>query len=450
MGSDEFKKAYRERVDMLLATVLSPENVKRHIRARRKEIADAVSVECRRIETRHSRARWESAVEALEHFAEGRPAQMRAITDRFLARRMDETTDSRPWLGVAPNGSLRLVDRDDEGRPIEVLQAPAEDATQGRVAWRARSVTLAAGAPSPASGRIVWFPSASGERENLVYRSRSGHLELLERGSGESLWTRDAITERLGLVRAGCDPVALTAKTTGASHIVYRDDDGTIHELWRKSDAWTHQALRLSPKAAGGVDLYEWDNTIHSVYRGASGLVEEVYLSDQSARGGRRRWRNYPVGKRTGGSKPLHDPVGAAWGPKTTQLIVYGDRFGRLFAFEHDGGWSGYSLPGPRATPRRRLSLSVKPALSWCVPASRGIVTCRRGEDIQVVVWDGGAVEARAVECTPGTPTPIGDVDAIATEAGFVIAYRGADGGLHTLHSSDGKTWAHEAVTSAK
>ena len=141
--------------------------------------------------------------------------------------------------------------------------------------------------------------------------------------TGSALWAsnREAVAKRANdlitsgkalrrwqaIPRAGC-PLGDT------QHVVYRGDDGHLHELyWESAGGWSHNDLT---NASGGASAVAGDpagyvlgDTQHVVYRGADGHLHELYW--ESAGG----WSHNDLTNASGGAPAVAgDPAGYVLG----------------------------------------------------------------------------------------------------------------------------------------
>jgi hypothetical protein len=98
-------------------------------------------------------------------------------------------------------------------------------------------------------------------------------------------WQHNDLTAATSASGAAGDPAGYTWSVDGTEHVVYRGNDGHIHELWLSlnSGGWQHNDLTAATSAssaAGDPAGYTWsvDGTEHVVYRGNDGHIHELWF----------------------------------------------------------------------------------------------------------------------------------------------------------------------------
>jgi hypothetical protein len=95
-------------------------------------------------------------------------------------------------------------------------------------------------------------------------------------------WHRNDLTAPTGAPTAAGDPAGYVFDAQGTQHVVYRDANGHINELWWDANGWHVGDLTAAtgaPTAAGDPAGYVCDaqGTQHVVYRDANGHINELW-----------------------------------------------------------------------------------------------------------------------------------------------------------------------------
>jgi hypothetical protein len=96
------------------------------------------------------------------------------------------------------------------------------------------------------------------------------------------IWHTDDITASTSAPAAAGDPSGYMFDAQGSQHVVYRSQDGHIHELWWQNGAWNTDDITAStsaPAAAGDPSGYMFDaqGSQHVVYRSQDGHIHELW-----------------------------------------------------------------------------------------------------------------------------------------------------------------------------
>ena len=171
--------------------------------------------------------------------------------------------------------------------------------------WRHADLTQRTGAPpqNNAFPVITGYEWEAGGTKQVVYRPADGHIHELFVAVGGS-WSHADLTQITGAPRPEPDTAfaGYEWKAGGSKQVVYRTEDGHIHELfvvvggsWRHADltqiAGAPPASTNSPIITG----YEWEagGTKQVVYLTADGHIHELFV----AVGG--SWRHADLTQRT-------------------------------------------------------------------------------------------------------------------------------------------------------
>ncbi len=186
---------------------------------------------------------------------------------------------------------------------------------------------LAIGAPSA----YVW---AANQTQHVVYRSEDGQIhELWYRA--DLGWQYNNLSQVAGAPVAASDPIAYVWVEDVTQHVVYRGTDNHIYELWKGLLGWQFKDLTKETNAAlatGTPQAYVWvgDKSQHVIYRGEDGQIHELWFKRPSG------WNRKAIGAEAGGVPALGDPFGLARNEAGQQHVFYRGTDGRI----HELWWS--------------------------------------------------------------------------------------------------------------
>jgi hypothetical protein len=189
--------------------------------------------------------------------------------------------------------------------------------------WRHVDLTKASGAPpsaapagSPASGYVVPLQST----HHVVYAGQDRHVHQLSCSGG--VWRHDDVSRASGAPPAsdigGVAPTGFAAPR-GAHHVVFPGVDGHVHELQRLvTGRWMHTDLtaasgapvKASPQGSP-VGHVLVGGSIHVVYRGEDGLVHDLCFDPAG-------WQYDPLAFGAPGAMRDSSPAGYAWPGSST------------------------------------------------------------------------------------------------------------------------------------
>ena len=184
--------------------------------------------------------------------------------------------------------TARIVYRDGGGRVRESFQILVS------ANWGRGDLTELAGAP-PAAGDPFGYVSdfgPLGPQARVVYRGEDGHVHELWLSANPWQWAHGDLTELAGAPPAAGDPFGYVSDfgpLGPQARVVYRGEDGHVHELWLSANPWQWAhgdltELAGAPPAAGDPFGYVSDfgplgPQARVVYRGEDGHVHELWLS---------------------------------------------------------------------------------------------------------------------------------------------------------------------------
>jgi hypothetical protein len=156
--------------------------------------------------------------------------------------------------------------------------------------WSHADLTQMTGAPQPefASGFASYQWEAGGSKQ-VAYITADGHIHELFVSVGGS-WSHADLTEMTGAPRPQPDTAfaGYEWKAGGTKQVIYRTEDGHIHELFvAVQDSWDHADLTLTtdaPPASTNAPIiagYEWGagNTKQVVFLTPNGHIHELFVS---------------------------------------------------------------------------------------------------------------------------------------------------------------------------
>jgi hypothetical protein len=255
------------------------------------------------------------------------------------------------------NKTQHVVYRSAEGDIIELYSKYGE--TNG---WKVRDLAKEAGAPKAAGSPDAFYWRGT-QSQHIVYRGADDNVhELFLEPNGK--WSHSNLTEGNKAPKAAGDPAAYVEEKNTTEHVVYRTAEGDLIQLYAKyrgTDGWHHEDLTKqanAARAAGDPCGYRLREsairgivTQHVVYRGDDGHVHELFLG-----GAENKWTHNDVSKAAGNTpKAAGDPAGYVFEANRTQHIVFEMDDGGIYELYNvpDGanrGWHGNRLT--TASPR--------------------------------------------------------------------------------------------------
>jgi hypothetical protein len=318
---------------------------------------------------------------------------------------------------------------------------------------RGEDCTRTTESADPIADRIgypVGYTWSVDDTQHLVYRDDEGGLHELWFKRGRGWMLSEDLRDTASDHRAVGDPTGYTWDVDDTQHVVFRDDSGGLHELWfKRGRGWMEGGLNSaqSVDAVGDPCGYTWDvdDTQHVVYLGDDEHVHELWFT----RG--QGWRHNNLTAATNAPAPLSDPVGYTWDVDNTQHVVYTGTDGHIHElwFTRGQGWRHNDLT--HATNATR-AIGTPTGYTWDVDDTQHVVY--RGEDGRLYeLW-----------FTQGPGWRLGDgvtntapVRAVGDPVGYTwdvdntqhIVYRGEDGQLHELWFKRGQGWMEGGVADA-
>ena len=165
----------------------------------------------------------------------------------------------------------------------------------------------------------IWKNNKS---QHVVFRGQDGQLHELYFTRANS-WVCSSLTARTNAPLAVGNPSGHTYNVYNSQHIMYRTQDGHIHEMYyAPGGGWKHSDLTVRSNAvpaAGDPTSFEYlaDNTNHVVYRGVDGHIHEIFFR----RG--EEWHHASLTARVNAPQAAGDPVGYTFDLYNSQHIMY-------------------------------------------------------------------------------------------------------------------------------
>ncbi len=199
--------------------------------------------------------------------------------------------------------------------------------------WHHSAIGQEAKAPK-AAGDPAAFAWEWDKSQHVIYRGVDNQIHELWFKHGliqSGKWEHSAIGQKAKAPIADSDPSAFAWEKDKTQHVVYRGPDNQIHELWLQHGhiqygEWQYNPIgqrASAPRAAGNPFGYTWeyDGTVHVVFRGADNWVYELWLRHGMVFTG--EWACNPIAESCGAPQASSDPVGYAWEADDTQHVIY-------------------------------------------------------------------------------------------------------------------------------
>ncbi len=256
------------------------------------------------------------------------------------------------------NKTQHVIFRTGDGDVIELFSKYGENA-----GWKMRDLTKEAKAPK-ATGDPDAFYWPGTKSQHVLYRGQDDNVyELFMEPNGT--WQHNDLTTAAHAPKAAGDPCAYLEDKNSTEHVCYRTAEGDVIQLFAKykaTDGWHMQDATKeanAPKAAGDPSGYRLREsgfrgivTQHVVYRGQDGGIHELFLG-----GAENKWTHSDLSKMTNAPKATGDPAGYVFDANRTQHVVFQIEDGNIFELYNvpDGnqrGWHGNELKvGGQRTP---------------------------------------------------------------------------------------------------
>jgi hypothetical protein len=285
----------------------------------------------------------------------------------------DADEDVKAGWRIEPLYEATAADQKPVGRPFGGLFTPKRGvvyrvadrlwaAVQGVVPGTWDPLQLNAGVlPGAASDPtgVVVTETASGATtvlsRHLFYLGTDGNLHELRSDAAGAHWSHTDLTAATGSPKpaAGANPSAYAFRFGGQTtlHVVYRDQDGTVHELWGPVGSWNHNPIGAPyGKAEGDPTGYvtECYGAQHVVYRGKDNQIHELWWNVTGW------YENVLTQAVSGAPSAGGDPVGYSFERQGTKHVVYRAQDGglrELWWFPYAWHLGQYELAKPYLDP---------------------------------------------------------------------------------------------------
>jgi len=186
-----------------------------------------------------------------------------------------------------------IVYRTEEGALVDLYRRNDKRDAE----WHFNDLTAEAGAPKAAGNPCGYLERAGATgtttTHHVIYRSSDGHVHELYVGDRPGKWSHNDLTAEARGPQAAGDPSAYREQKENVQHVFYRSKEGAVIDLYRSrardADKKWHSndltAEAKAPKAAGHVAAYlesagtvTTTNVQHLVYRNEDGQIHELYL----------------------------------------------------------------------------------------------------------------------------------------------------------------------------
>ncbi|HTP24328.1 MAG TPA: hypothetical protein VMK12_01550, partial [Anaeromyxobacteraceae bacterium] len=188
--------------------------------------------------------------------------------------------------------------------------------------WNFDDLAQQTGAP-PAAGNPRGYVFVAQGTQHVVYRNANGHVQELWSGGG---WKTDDLTGNTGAPPAAGNPRGYVFDAQGTQHVVHRDANGRIQELWWDG-GWHVADLTQQTDAgmaAGNPSGYVFDQqgTQHVMYRDTNRHIQELWWDGA--------WHANDLTTHTRAPLAAGDPSTYMFDRKGTQNVVYRDTNGHI------------------------------------------------------------------------------------------------------------------------
>jgi hypothetical protein len=319
------------------------------------------------------------------------------------------------------------------------------------IEWRATDLTTLLGTSGATGAAAASIFDAQGT-QHVVYRDTQDHVVELW-WDGTTGWHASDLTIASGAPVAAGDPMAYVFDAEGTQHVVFRSADGHIRELWwGQATGWQSTDLTSrseAPVASGDPHGYVLDSegTQHVVYRAADNHVYELWWD--SAGG----WHAHDLTAASGATLADGDPVGYVFKAEATQHVVYRAENGHIqeLWWSRASGWQSVDLTAQTAAPP-----AIGNPRGYVFESQRTQhITYRAADDHVCELWWDRATNWHACDLTHATGGPASAGDPMGyvfeTQATQHIVYRDANSHIQELwwRESDGWQVVDHSVESA-
>jgi len=315
--------------------------------------------------------------------------------------------------------------------------------------WRHANLSAGPGAPI-GTGNPSGYRFDHDRSNHIIYRGQDGHIHDLcfIRGQG---WKHTSLTGSIQAPPAAGNPAGHIYPVFPSQHVEYRGTDGHIHELyWMAAKGWRHASLTAgtqgAPLAAGDPVGYTFaqDESNHVVYRGQDGHIHDLRFTRAEG-----RVHNNLSGS-TGAPTAAGDPTGYIFHVFPSQHVQYRGTDGHIYELYWMAakGWRHANLTA--GTSGAPLAAGDPTAYASTLDDSNHVIY--RGQDGHIhdlcFKRDTGRVHTN-LSATTGSPTAAGDPSGYTFDLfpSQHVVYRGTDGHIHQLYFMKEKGWRRSNLT---
>lgn len=242
---------------------------------------------------------------------------------------MDRASDLAAYL--AEDGStLNVFSRNAEGAILELFRKAGKGDDK---VWHSNDLTAEAKAPKAASGPSAYSTKkrvGKSISHHVLYRSSDNQIHELYR-SADGKWEHNNLSAATKAPKAAGHPAAFFSDDPAVHHVVYRTAEGALIDLSRANEAdakWLFNDLTAdakAPKAAGNPCGYleragtvTTTTTHHVLYRGEDGHIHELWVGDKPG-----KWQHNDLTAEAKGPKAAGDPCAYPEQKDDVQHVFY-------------------------------------------------------------------------------------------------------------------------------
>jgi len=279
--------------------------------------------------------------------------------------KMDKAHDLAAYY--AEDGTtLNVFYRNADGAIVELSRPAGEGADKK---WQLNDLTAESRAPKAASGPAVYTTKGGvtkGSTHHVVFRGSDNQIHELYR-STEGRWDHRNLSSSTKAPNAVGRPTAFASDDPATVHVVYRTNEGALVDLYRRNDKrdteWHFNDLMAeakAPKAAGNPCAYleragaaGTTTTHHVIYRGEDGHVHELYVGDRPG-----KWAHNDLTGEASGPRAAGDPTAYREQKENVQHVFYRSSEGAVIdlyrsrARDADKKWHSNDLTAEAKAPK--------------------------------------------------------------------------------------------------
>ena len=310
--------------------------------------------------------------------------------------------------------------------------------------WRQKNIGQLTNAPL-AAGKPSAYAWEDNESQHVVYRDVQGEIQELWYRANVG-WQHKNLSAATAAPLAASDPIAYVWAEDGSQHVIYRGQNGHIYELWKRYASWHVKDLSAETGGAlatGTPQAYVWadDSSQHVIYRGDDGQVHELWFKPPTG------WVHKAIGAETQAVAALGDPVGLVSEVANEQHIFYRGIDGRMHELWWEFGTWQYRFLGAQHIVVGSLSVvAEQDGMAY------SIFYRKTDGNVYRLWFDGlgnsgtalvsGASDSAAVNSNP--------IAFLAKGAQPAVVYRGGNGQLFCRVLMPDQTWLQTKISQLK